>query len=777
MTTGLAALSIATAGAGAANLQIHLTADDLALADGATVTTWTDSVNSVNFDGTATYETNWAGSGHASLAFNGISDSLLADFGSGPTIDVGDMIMIAVGTWNSDVNAFYDYMTAATITTRARIFENGGDDIGARMGSSTRTIQSDVLVNGTPYIMAVRSSSSGQDFWISDTSGSYDFQSSQSAASGSATLPGLVLAANGGQNEFSDVNIAELMIYSGSDMEPAEINTIMGSLVAKYSGTIPEPTTIDLDNARFSSGDSQGTVIGTLSATTGGNPDPATFTLVAGTGDTDNDKFQINGSDLEVGSFDFTGAGSTHNQQFSIRVQGTGTSEPADRVFLISVTKDDDLDNLVDDWELTWAADLTTLSAVNGTENADGDTLTDLEEFQISQGLYPDTPAFPNIDPTKTDTDTDALDDDEEVNPTAPRVVTDPSNADTDLDGLSDFVETNTGTFVDANNTGSDPTLCDTDGDHARDSWEVTYSADPNNGSSHPGSVSSRVTIVPITDDASSDIDAAKTYTHAISGGNAATVNGVSFDVLSSTETPANLIWDTNGFSQNEVIQNNGDWFPTDGGVTGTEILTLLDSFAYSSTGAAPGSSQRYTLTGLTPGVNYDLRLYVRLWDTEGSSRPIDLIFTNGTQVVQPYGALPEDRPGTITGTGNDQEAYYLNFNYTAQGTELVIDATIADCNPTASGSYHLYGLTNEVSIGVSGIKITNTALTPAGQFVIAFQARPSTTYQITKSPDLATPFVALDTPLSVTTDFTGAGQAVIPAAETGDPKYFFRIE
>ncbi|MGC6466668.1 MAG: hypothetical protein ACON5N_13875 [Akkermansiaceae bacterium] len=534
---------------------------------------------------------------------------------------------------------------------------------------------------------------------------------------------------------------------------------------------------VSLDDSDFNSGDPQRTVVGTLSATAGGNPDPSTFALVAGAGDTDNDKFQINGSNLEVGSFVFTGAGSTHNQEFSIRVQGSGTTESTEQVFLVTVYKDDDLDNLLDDWELTWAADLTALSGALGTENADGDGLTDLEEFQISEGLFPDTPAYPNINPTEADSDGDTLDDDEELNPTAPRVVTDPGNADTDLDGLSDLVETNTGAFVDANNTGTNPTLCDTDGDHARDSWEITYSTDPTDGGSHPGSVSSSVTIVPITDDASSDIDASKTYTHAISGGNATIVNGVNFDVLSSTIMPANLLWDTNGFTFNEVVQNNGDWLPGDGGVTGPEIISLLDSFSYSSTGAAPGASQRYTLTGLTPGVNYDLRLYVRMWDTEGSSRPIDLIFTNGTEVVQPYGALPEDRPGALTGTGNHHEAYYLNFNYTAQGTELVIDATIADCNPAVSGSYHLYGLTNEVTTGATGLTITNTVLTPSGQFVIAFLGRPSTTYQVTKSPDLATPFVALDTPLSVTTDFTGAGQAVIPAAETGDPKYFFRIE
>jgi len=535
---------------------------------------------------------------------------------------------------------------------------------------------------------------------------------------------------------------------------------------------------LTLDNNRFQSGASQGNLIGSLSAVAGGNPDPSTFTLVAGDGDTDNDKFQISGDRLEVGNVDFTGDGSVQGQKFSIRVQGVGAAGTVETILTLSIDKDDDLDQLSDDWELNWAGNLTTLSAVTGSEDADNDGLTDLEEYQVSQGEYPGTPAYTEINPTQADADNDTLTDGQEINPTGSRAATNPTLADTDLDGLSDLVETNTGAFVDATDTGSSPTLYDSDGDFARDSWEVTHNTDPNDGGSHPGSVSSRVTIVPITDDASTDIDPSKVYTHAISGGAAAVINGVSFDVLSTASIPANFIWDAGDKSFNEVVQNNGDWLPEEGFVTGPGLVSLLESFSYSSTGLTPGSGQTYTLTNLTPGTNYDLRLYIRLWDTEGDARQIDLIFNNGSeQAIQPYGALPEDRPGALTGTGNHHEAYYLNFNYTAQTTELTIEANIAECNPAANGSFHLYGLTNEVSTGSADLVITNTLITPAGQFAIGFQGRPSTTYQITKSPDLVTPFVALDTPLSVTTDVTGAGQAVLPVQETSEQKYFFRVE
>ncbi len=52
---------------------------------------------------------------------------------------------------------------------------------------------------------------------------------------------------------------------------------------------------------------------------------------------------------------------------------------------------------------------------------------------------------------------------------------------DWDGDGLSNAVETNTGTFVDANNTGTDPNNADSDGDGLTDGEEVnTFGTDPN---------------------------------------------------------------------------------------------------------------------------------------------------------------------------------------------------------------------------------------------------------------------------------------------------------
>ena len=56
---------------------------------------------------------------------------------------------------------------------------------------------------------------------------------------------------------------------------------------------------------------------------------------------------------------------------------------------------------------------------------------------------------------------------------------THPNKADTDDDGLNDNVETNTGVYVDAGNTGTNPLTTDYDGDGMPDGWEVANGLNP----------------------------------------------------------------------------------------------------------------------------------------------------------------------------------------------------------------------------------------------------------------------------------------------------------
>ena len=52
---------------------------------------------------------------------------------------------------------------------------------------------------------------------------------------------------------------------------------------------------------------------------------------------------------------------------------------------------------------------------------------------------------------------------------------TNPLWRDSDGDGLSDKVESNTGEYVDPNDTGTNPRLADTDGDGLSDKVESNY--------------------------------------------------------------------------------------------------------------------------------------------------------------------------------------------------------------------------------------------------------------------------------------------------------------
>ena len=88
------------------------------------------------------------------------------------------------------------------------------------------------------------------------------------------------------------------------------------------------------------------------------------------------------------------------------------------------------------------------------------------------------------------DFDKDGLNDGIETNTgiyvDATNTGTDPKIADTDGDGLNDGVETNSGTFVSADDTGTDPLVADTDGDGTADGKEVLTGFNPLDPASVP---------------------------------------------------------------------------------------------------------------------------------------------------------------------------------------------------------------------------------------------------------------------------------------------------
>jgi hypothetical protein len=429
-----------------------------------------------------------------------------------------------------------------------------------------------------------------------------------------------------------------------------------------------------------------GTEIGDFSSTTPLNEtglEPMTYTLVAGDGSTDNGKFAINSSNqLISGSYNFKlGAAGT---AYSVRVRGTGKTSGSfsEKIFLIKPIKDDDADMLPDDWELSFPghtslADLTGLvfnpGPGAGTGDYDGDGIPDSEEYYIWV-------TNPGLSPYSLDSDGDGLLDSEETAPSGDHTFTNPRLADSDTDGIWD---------KDEYTVGTDPNVADTDEDGSRDGFEVSHGSDPLAYISRPA-LPAGFALVPLTDDASTRISSTRTYTHRVSGGAVATINGVAFDALTTDAAPADFSW-TSAVKSQFAAPQLGGWVAANGGVTGTGLQQLLGTFTYGS------QIQTYQLGNLTPGQTYEVKIYIRAY-SQDSVRPMNFTYTNGSEVKLPFGALLADRPKIMlsndidTTVYNNDSAYYVSYTYVAQGTTLKIEA--AGSTPD---SFHFYGLTNEV--------------------------------------------------------------------------------
>ena len=169
---------------------------------------------------------------------------------------------------------------------------------------------------------------------------------------------------------------------------------------------------------------------------------------------------------------------------------------------------DTDEDGMTDAWEDEHG--LNKDDAADATGDPDNDGSENLEEFQrrtdpndadtddddLEDGVETNTGTYVNADDTGTDpknsdTDGDGIEDGAEsiagINPNDP---------DTDDDGLRDGVENNSGNFVDASMTGTDPLDVDTDNDLIPDGREVIEGTNPNDmGDSADGTVGGQMVL------------------------------------------------------------------------------------------------------------------------------------------------------------------------------------------------------------------------------------------------------------------------------------------
>jgi hypothetical protein len=464
--------------------------------------------------------------------------------------------------------------------------------------------------------------------------------------------------------------------------------------------------------------------------------------------------------------FSYTFVASSTSQVLTINraPDGIGTfhmSALANR--LVINAEDTDNDGLADTWETEKAGNLTDLTS---TGDFDNDGLSDADEYLLRN-------SYPGLNPKLADTDNDGLSDRLEILPTAPRLTTNPTVADSDGDGLNDLIESNSGVYVNAGNPGTNPNSNDSDGDQYPDVYEIGQGGNPVSITVFPNILPSGIALGVVTDEVSTGINVTDlpNFTHKISGGGAATINGVLLDVLDATTTPANFAWNGNAGGKNQIglPGANGTWNPTSGNVTGAGNLEMFGTFTYSGGGGSPGSTQQFTLSALEIGRTYELRVFIRKWDN-GTVRPQYMKFTNGAEVTNYY--ILEDRPGTVLGNGNDDSAYYIRYTYVAQSTTMVMESRVSDVS-SGNGSFHMYGLTNRSTSPPPALDFNSIVRAANGSsMTLDIKTRPGRIYAVYFSEDLAT-WIELNDNLPAT------GTSTIYVDEVGVtyPRTFYRVD
>ena len=169
--------------------------------------------------------------------------------------------------------------------------------------------------------------------------------------------------------------------------------------------------------------------------------------------------------------------------------------------------------------------------------------------------------------------------------------------------------------------------------------------------------------------DASVGLSSSKTYLNAVNiNGGGVTINGVLFSGASGTN-PSGGTWSTAGL---DSVHTGGD-------IIGGSLGTLLNTFNYTSSKPA-GTSETFTLSGLTVGQTYVMTFYSKSWDNAGV-RLLDTTSSSGASLI------PYDQ--SIGGSPN---VNLLRYSFTASNTSESVSFTQRALNH----SMHQYGFTTE---------------------------------------------------------------------------------
>ncbi len=182
-------------------------------------------------------------------------------------------------------------------------------------------------------------------------------------------------------------------------------------------------------------------------------------------------------------------------------------------------------------------------------------------------------------------------------------------------------------------------------------------------------------TLGPIQTDADTQISSSKIYTHLLDFGTSpvATINGVAF--VKAGTTGAGFTYAATSGTLNDHPGNANT-----GVEPGTGINTLLTDMIYNGNNT-PGGTATLTLTGLTPGTQYDTRVYYRQWGAGDRSATFSF---DGDSLTPAMITVDEDAVN---------DAFILSYRFTADADRVVVSLAQANNNQ----SWHFYGVTNEV--------------------------------------------------------------------------------
>lgn len=338
---------------------------------------------------------------------------------------------------------------------------------------------------------------------------------------------------------------------------------------------------------------------------------------------------------------------------------------------------------------------------------------------------------------------------------------TDPLNPDSDDDNLSDGVEDNGGSFVDENMTGTDPNKADTDNDTLIDSWEIANdlspfddgSTNPNNGpdgdpDSDDSTNANEQTLGTFANDNDSDddtlLDGAESNTGTYVGPN---------DTGTDPLNP-----DTDGDNLNDGVETNTGTFvdandtgtdpfspDTDGDIfsDGWEVANNRNPLNANDNAANAGS------IGLNLGAGRD----------SSSLAPTDLagvaLQTNWNNLVSTIGTdqVLNDETGANSGT---TVTWAMDEEWSIGGPGLDANGTLLNGWLSANGA----GATN--SIDISNI--------PYGNYDLVFYVnhdRATEDVLVSEANNAFAPFLAHENDSDILAEITFAHQA---ASAEGDP-------